>query len=54
MAADWPCAIDSSIVNVALPQMRGALQHVMDGGISLPPGVQMPGLAADVSPSSFD
>ena len=36
-----------------LPQMRGALQHVMDGGISLPPGVQMPGLAADVSPQGL-
>ena len=28
-----------------LRQMRGALQHVMDGGISLPPGMPMPDMA---------
>ena len=33
-----------------LQQMRGALQHVMDGGISLPPGIQLSGLAPDGSP----
>lgn len=28
-----------------LRQMQGALQHVMDGGISLPPGMPMPDMA---------
>jgi DNA-binding NarL/FixJ family response regulator len=36
-----------------LQQMHGALRHVMDGGISLPPGVRMPGLAPDISPQGL-
>jgi DNA-binding NarL/FixJ family response regulator len=36
-----------------LQQMRGALQLVMDGGISLPPGIQLPSLAPGGSPQGL-